>query len=324
MKNRSLFITLILLLICIITFSAFAVMNMGDTDKKGRISVVVDDSGDSRWNSFKEGLEQSATDHNMSINYVNTESFMSTESERKIIEIEMADGCDGIILQPYSSSGMNKIVKDIISQVPLDIVESSVTADADVEGRYSVTAVDNDALGQKLANEMKIDNGGSLADVRIGILSGSQRTDAMKERLNSLKDTLNGSGCVIVWEYDSTFPPDTKIRKSLVNKDVDIICALDDNALSTAAKSVSESGQDVKLYGEGCSQENLYYLRNGIIKSMTVVDGFSLGYESVSAIADRIASRQVPMTDAEINFRIVHQDDIFDESNQRLLFPMQE
>ena len=326
MKNRSLFITVILLLIGVMTLSAFAVINTGNTTKKSRVTVIVDNSGDSKWNSFKEGLDQGAADHNMSINYVTTDSFTSLENERKIVEAEMDDGCDGMILQPYSSTGMNSVVTDIISRVPLVFVTSGVSADVDVDGRYSVTSVDDDALGKTLANEMKMDNGNTLEGVRIGILSGRQRTDNMKKRLEGLKATLDGTGCSIAWEYDSTFPPESKVKSSLKNSEVDIICSLDDESLALAAEAIlgNDTGDEVKLYGEGSSQENLYYLRNGVIDSMIVVDGFTLGYESVSAIAQRISSRQIPMQDAETDFKMVSSDDIFDESNQRMLFPMQE
>ena len=55
---------------------------------------------------------------------------------------------------------------------------------------------------------------------------------------------------------------------------------------------------------------------------MVVPNEYYMGYQSVAAIARRLDNKLTPMEDEKIPFRVVNRDNLFDESNQRILFPV--
>ena len=50
-------------------------VNQGKDDDYISVSVIVNDSSNTRWNAFREGLEQGAEDNQVHLNLVSTGSF---------------------------------------------------------------------------------------------------------------------------------------------------------------------------------------------------------------------------------------------------------
>ena len=323
MKNRNLFILIVAILLCV-TFAAStaALILSGIREDSPQVSVVIDDSGSGRWASFISGMEQAAKDNGLRLNIVATGKNLSLSQQYKIINEEISDGADGIIFQVSSSRGTENIISDISNKAVLLLVDTSADMDVDVEGKSACIQADNVELGSALANEVRIAFGNDLNGKTIGILTGNLRQNALSERLQGFTENIQSSGAEIAWsDYDPVSMTDRLVRRQNESR-ADIIVALDNSGLESACEYALKQEEIPKIFGVGISIKNVSYLDDGLITSMVVPNEYDMGYQSVAAVARRLDNRLTPMQDEKIPFRVVNRDNLFDESNQRILFPV--
>ena len=94
---------------------------------------------------------------------------------------------------------------------------------------------------------------------------------------------------------------------------------------SASAHSIPPATAETKklpLYGAGCSEKLAYYIDNGTIASMILPNEFSMGYQSLTDLAAKLRNRMMVLEDREQDFNVVHQDNLFRDENQRILFPI--
>ena len=84
-KNRISAILFLAVILSVIIYSAYGMVNQGKDDDYISLSVIVNDSSNTRWNSFREGLEQGAEDNQVHLNLVSTGSFQNVQEENTIV-----------------------------------------------------------------------------------------------------------------------------------------------------------------------------------------------------------------------------------------------
>ena len=102
-KNRISVILFLAVLLSVIIYSAYGMVNQGRDDDYISISVIVNDSSNARWDAFREGLEQGAEDNQVHLNLVLTGSFQNAQEEHTIVKRELEGDAAGVIVEPYSS-----------------------------------------------------------------------------------------------------------------------------------------------------------------------------------------------------------------------------
>ena len=320
-KNMFILVVAILLVLTLMTSTSALIMS-GIREDPVTVSVVIDDSSSGRWSSFISGLEQAAKDTGIKVNVVSTTKNMTLPQQSQLINDELAAGADGIILQFTSSSGTQEMISDISRKAVLLLVDTSAEMDVDVEGRSACIQVDNLELGRALANEVRISLGNDLKGRTIGIIAGTQKQNAIKERLQGFKENIESSGAIIIWTDNSIMNVSDKISTRQENDRADILVALDNSALEAACEYGMKQEQPPYIFGEGTSIKVVSYVDDGLITSMVVPNEYYMGYQSVMAVARRLDNRLTPMEDETIAFRVVNRENLFDENNQRMFFPV--
>ena len=202
------------------------------------------------------------------------------------------------------------------------LVDTSVDTDIDVEGRSACIQADNVEVGRALANEVMIAFGNELDGMSIGIVTGNLRQNALSERLDGFTENIQTSGAKVAWsDYDPENMTDRLVRRQN-ESNADIIVALDNGCLEAACEYALKLEEPPAIFGVGCSIKNVSYLDDGLIRSMVVPNEYYMGYQSVDAISGRLDNRLTPMVNEKIPFRVVNRDNLFDENNQRILFPV--
>lgn len=310
------------LLFIIFTASASALILSGMHDEPVRVSVVLDDSGSDRWSAFLAGLEQAGKDTGIKINVVTTGKNMTTGQQYEIIRQEIAAGAEGIILQVTRSDGTEDMISDISSKAVLELVDTSANVDVDVEGKSACIEADNREVGRALANEVRIALGRDLQGVRIGIVDTNRWQNANIERMEGFMENIASSGAVIAWKEYSTINISENIGRKQLGKFADVIVALDNTGLEATGEYAAGVDNAPYVFGEGTSIKNVSYLDHGLIRSMIVPNEYYMGYQSLSAVKKRMENRLTPMENEYVTFRVVNKDNLFDEVNQRMLFPI--
>ena len=325
MSSRNKFI-LILAAILVVTLvaSTSALIMSGNSDDQVKVSVVVDDSGSGRWSSFISGLEQAAKDNGVKLNVVSTGKNLTLNQQFNLIKEEISDEADGIIWQVTTSRGTESIITEIRGKVVLELVDTNADTDIDVEGKSACIQADNVEIGRALANEVRIAYGNKLSGHRIGIVAGNQKLHSIQQRLQGFQENIESSGAEVVWIESNNVSLQDRIEFRQSLDEADILVALDNGCLEAASEYVQKTGKDIAVFGEGTSIKNVSYLDDGFITSMVVPNEYYMGYQSLTAVVRRLENRLTPMQDETISFRVVNKENLFDENNQRVLFPVVE
>ncbi len=321
--NRNIFIIIMAaLLLVVLMASTSALIMSGIREDPVRISVIVDDSGSGRWASFMAGIEQAAKDNKVKLNVVSTGKNLTVSQQFLLTNDEIADGADGVILQFVSSRGTDTMVSSISSKAVLVLADTSADMDVDVEGKSACIEADNLEMGRALANEVRLALGKDISECSIGIVMGNQKQNSLKHRLQGFTENMENSGAQIAWTESSLINISDKIAKRQEGARADVIVALENSGLEAACEYALKEEEPPLIFGEGTSIKNVSYVDDGLITSMVVPNEYYMGYQSVAAIIGRLDNRLTPMEDELISFRVVNRENLFDEANQRMLFPV--
>lgn len=322
-RNRIYFGLLLLILVAVISVTAFEMSDDGKKEDVYSVSVIVDDSNNDRWIAMREGLEQAARDNNIDLNYVFFGKFGSVEEEVELIQREVNNGIDGVIVQMVSDHAGMKELGEISMQTAVMLLET----DVEPQGVYAVTGPDNLGIGMALGKSITQDLGSSLAEKKIGILCGNQEQIAMQQRLLGIKEILEEENAQISWMLQGR---NESIAEALAaneqEKHVDLIVALGNEETEMAVDHLlsmeAEEKESCLLYGVGCSEKAVYYLDKGMIQSLVVPNEFNMGYLSMEQIAKQIKYRLSATESSEIDYLVIDRDNLYEEENQKILFPI--
>ena len=314
-----------------IVVCAVDVIKVDGPSEKYQISVIVDESNSARWDSFQTGLRQAARENGIRLNYVTTDFEGSPVKEKNLIDQEIENGADAVIVQLCSGSSASDILTDIPQNVYIELIDNNVNKDEIASSKLGYTGADSVEVGTELATRI-IEEYGNLKGVRIGILAGNLKLVSVQERVDSFKEKANEAGAQIVFSVEATQISEREIGELVKSNKADILVALDNDVTETAADYVkmvdnynayptNELG-DLKLYGVGCSPDNLNDLDQGIIKGMVVINEYEMGYMVISNLSDVLKDEHLRVSDYTVGYAYVTGETMYDEGNQQILFPI--
>ena len=311
-KNRISVILFLAVLLSVIVYSAYGMINQGKDGDYISVSVIVNDSSNARWNAFREGLEQGAEDNQVHLNLVSTGSFQNAQEEHTIVKRELEGEADGVIVDPYSSEADSVLPGE--SANPVVLVETGIETDT----LYTSVMTDHIKFGQSLA-DAAIEAG----ETRVGILSGNQSQLGMRQRLKGVKERLAEAGVEISWVFSAKeFNKKIHNAEYFVNNQVNAVISLENDDTEKAVDLLSDSaGIFWRIYGEGRSEKTVYYLDKGLIRELVVPNEYYMGYESMALAAQKIRYHTDKVEQVEVEFFRVTKKNLYDEDTSRILFP---
>ena len=302
--------TFILLSITIALWSAYNLLQTGEKRTQPKVSVLVEDSSNERWTSFRLGLDQAAAEYGADVTFITSTGFSSVEEQEGLISQEAAGGTNAMILSPYDSEASEFVPGTMkVVFVETDGIRDSSAGTAAVipSGRKM-----GEALGEMMLE-------GKKASPSVAVLAGNLRRYSEKEMLEGLTETVESAGgTTTVFETSGENLADAMAQA----EKSDLVAVLEDPLLVQAAGiAVSEKLGGGILYGIGCSPSNVSYLERGVISGMVVPNEFTMGYQSLAQLA-RYISNDIPvMSDIEIGFTCVRTAEVHDPENEKILFP---
>ncbi|MBD5520756.1 MAG: substrate-binding domain-containing protein [Lachnospiraceae bacterium] len=321
-RSRFYFGTLVLVFVAVIAWTYFSMMDVEKEEKSYRVSVIVNNSTSDRWTALRLGLEQAAKDCGIDLNYVSTGQLESVEEEMALINRELENGAEGIIVQMVSSEeyALNMIEK--AADPAIILLESDVIP----ETTYALAGPDNIEVGRAVSDAVKQDFDKELYGKKIGILAGNQKQISMQQRLQGLKDGFADTEIDIAWEITSAEYASVENSASFETwENVDIVIALGNDETERMVDFVQREEVDMEahvLYGVGCSEKAVYYLDKGVIKILVVPNEFNLGYQSMESIAKQLKYHLSRAEDSQVGYLVIDQTNLYDEENQKMLFPI--
>ncbi len=321
-RNRVYFSGLIMILLLVIGWASYSMLDVSINEESYQVSVIVDNSNSDRWISFRQGLEQAAEDYHVDLNIVSTGYISDAEEEIRLLEHEIENGAQGVMVQMVSSDELLDSLEGIPSDVALMLLETNVNP----EDVYAFTGPDNLEIGRALARAIQEEYGSSLEGKKVGILCGNQKQLSMRQRLQGLEEVLLAEKIQISWKVNGiTETKEEELKHWGESNRADIIIALGNDETEKLVDFIQTENNrryNCSLYGVGCSEKAVYYLDKGIINSLVVPNEYSMGYQSLEAVANRIQYHLSETENCIVNYRVVNRQNLYDEENQKVLFPI--
>ena len=318
MNNKKGFVlTEVILMIMVI---GLALMMISGQNKKAldKVSVILENAGDSQWSALKYGLKMAAEEEGIELAVVDVEEGLDAEAQKKVFEREIEDGADALIVQPVLDKNDQEVLKKIEKRVPVMLVGYEAEKG---ETRYDLPVIkeDNYEMGQALAEEMLKDFEGNIEEKKIGLLLASTDSNMLSSRECGFKDALEDKNTnILELSLDSLLD-----REENTESKVDIVIALDDSNLTAIGEYLASSQPHGELlYGIGQSTEAIYYLDKGIAECVVVPDEFNVGYQSLSEVARKLDHYFENMKKQTVSYSVIRKETLFSKENQELLLTM--
>lgn len=318
MNNKKGFVlTEVILMIMVI---GLALMMISGQNKKAldKVSVILENAGDSQWSALKYGLKMAAEEEGIELAVVDVEEGLDAEAQKKVFEREIEDGADALIVQPVLDKNDQEVLKKIEKRVPVMLVGYEAEKG---ETRYDLPVIkeDNYEMGQALAEEMLKDFEGNIEEKKIGLLLASTDSNMLSSRECGFKDALEDKNAnILELSLDSLLN-----REENTESKVDIVIALDDSNLTAIGEYLASSQPHGELlYGIGQSTEAIYYLDKGIAECVVVPDEFNVGYQSLSEVARKLDHYFENVKKQTVSYSVIRKETLFSKENQELLLTM--
>lgn len=316
-KNKIYFGAVLLILLVITVWAFYGMFNTGKAKEVHNVSVIVDDSNNDRWIALHEGLTQAANDYDIDLNFVSTGEFKTVEEEIMLINREIDNGAEGVIVQMVSSVEHEQELEAISARAAILLLETDVMP----EDVYAFVGVDNASIGTALADAIKADMGDALAGKKVGILCGNQKQTAMQQRLDGFKTGLCDTGAEVAWVIDCANAEGADSDAIQRAEAVDIVAALENDETEHMVDAL-QGNDRTRIYGVGCSEKAVYYLDKGVICTLVVPNEFNMGYQSMESMANQLRYRLAQAESCEAEYLVVNRESLYDEDNQKVLFPI--
>ncbi|AGF58416.1 ribose transport system substrate-binding protein [Clostridium saccharoperbutylacetonicum] len=320
-KKKRIFIFLFLLLI-----TSFVLL-MNDTilhEKEKRmynISVITRGKNSESSMIIRQGIEQAASEMDVNIRFITLAEDNSTIEQKELIEKEIRNKADAIVIAPTDYEKMSEPIENAMRKIPVVMIESTIKS----EQKLSSISCNNYALGENLAEEV-VKNGN--VNNNIVIVKNNLECSSIKERYDGFMSVLsNTKNNYIFWEFNdsnpSTYREETK--KILEDSNINVIVAFDSEELEWIAQTKKDFGNidkkiaDVQVYGVGSTNKIISFLEDKIINATAIQNEFNVGYLGIKTAVDKLNKKKE--NENSISSTVINKDNMYSETNQRLLFP---
>jgi ribose transport system substrate-binding protein len=299
------------ILILLMVVSYLYMDSMKITQRRVSISVVVYGSTSGKWTSFRQGVEQAATDMEATVEFLTMSGTNDSQEEEEQIEKELEEGAEGMVVAVADSQKMADVLTRTASVVPVVLAESKL----DTEDTFICVEADAYAMGKELAAQIAEEE---PDDISITVVQSGDERISQRERLAGFR-----AGCL---EYGrkmvQVLTADSDALLELMESEEPVVvAALDDQSLEEMVQLLADEQEQVSLYGIGSSEQIVAALDQGKIQGIVFQNEFNMGYEAVEALVQKIREGWTK-DPAEIDYHRATEATLHEPENERLLYPI--
>ena len=307
---------IVLFLLLVILWSAFNLLRQDGERPMHRVSVIIEDSANERWTSFRLGIDQAAREYGIDVTISASADFQSLEEQKKLLGQEVAGGTEAMILSLYDSEGTDDLLEGLPEDMNIVLTGTDGIRQGSASGMAAVIPSGLE-MGEALGR-MLLDTGAQ--NPAVAVVTGNLARYTEAEILRGLTDTLEAGGGSVMMLSAGAMEEEELLDQAA---DLDLIAVLEDSLLARAAALSETRGLPRgKLFGVGCSPSNISFLDRGVISGMVIPNEFTMGYQSLALLARRFQNDIQVMEDIRIDFACVLSDQVHDPANEKLLFPL--
>lgn len=283
------------------------------------VSVIISDTSDEMYGSFKKGVEQAAAEYNVDIRFITLYEKGDSAQQMEFLRREIDDGTGAVILEPANPRECMALLDAFPPASPVIVTGSllhseraaaCVGVDASLAGRRLGEAVCRDSIPGLpvlvLAEDMDYGNVQELYDGLMSAMDGQNHETRLYE-------TLNGEHI------------EEAVGALAEQGERAAVVALDPSSTREAARLLEEDPDYRKavpwLYGTGATPVLLNYLDQGTIRGLLTSNAFDNGYLCVEQAVGAIR-RQTVETEIALDSYYIEKEALRDRQYEKMLYPM--
>lgn len=310
-KNRMRAVLIGGILIALSVISYIYMASAKTSRRRVDISVVVYGSTEERWEAFRQGVDQAASDLDAAVNFVILSGTNDVEEQTEQMENEVENGTEGMVAAVTDSKGMADYITRTANIVPIVLVESGIYGDESV----SCVAANAYEMGKELACQV---TEGTGKEVPIYIIRTGENRNSQRDRLAGFRDGCAEAGRLV---KQVLYPNRESMKRVLESGEEAALAAIDDLPLEMTVNVIGGTQDNLKVYGIGSSKQIVFALDQGLIEGIVFQNEFNMGYEAVDILVQKIrkGGASEPM---EIDFHQAVGATLHEPENERLLYPL--
>ncbi len=288
------------------------------------VSVIIEDTSDENYVSFRKGMEQAAMEFNADVSFITLYEKGNTVQQKELMLREQEDGSRALIVAPVEEGMLAGMYQENLLSVPVICINTGREA---VNGadKAAVFTFDYYEMGHELGEEILREHS---TEVKIYVTDASGSDGAGGLFFRGLCDALRDAGCS---PLPFTFTEEGGLGQGLLGMTEGwsrkvVLAAADPGLLARMAQYLAENEEAAAwvdgLYGRGNAVPLLNYLDKGIIQGLCVTDEFSAGYLSIKAAVDLSKSRSADDM-GYLKSYYIRREDLRNEEYEKMLYPIE-
>jgi len=276
------------------------------------IAVIACGSNSERWRMLDQGVRQACVDLGIEKPVISTAKRTGSPLLSDLLQRQIEGGAKGLLIAAGEQRYQDRVAA-AADRVPVVLLESGIG------DTLTCIVADNAGMGRALA-EYAAGEPGHVAVLASGLArrSVAERRDAFVQRMEELGKPVTVIECDNIQVDAKSFLASTLATHEPA---INLLAALDNDALEMAVDAVPAAMVDIALCGVGSSDKAVYALDLGIVRALVFQNEYAIGYLGTMALAAEMGLAKAPGS-AEIQYRLVTKETMYDPELEQLLFPI--
>lgn len=309
----------------LLTATVFCGCSQSPEEENNRTYIaVICKSTDEFWDSSKQGARDAGRELETKITFEGPENETQIDAQIEMVDKAIKNGADAIVLAPLDTEKLNPVIeKAADAGIPVLTFDSDVTSPK----RSATLGTNNINVGSIAARNAAELIGGEGQIAIISPIKGAQTTI---EREKGFKDAIQlnykGKIKIVGTKYCDGDPKKAKaMTLEFLDQYPDLKCIYGANQGSAtgAARAIKERKLQgkIRLVGFDSSDEEISYLKEGVMDGMMVQNPYNMGYLGVRN-AYKLLQHKAIEEKIDTGATYVNQENLNDEDTQWLLYPL--
>lgn len=274
------------------------------------VSVLMRETESTIWSGTRLGMEQAAYDLGGELRFLTPDLDNSHTSQGTLLLREVQGGTGTVVVVPADPPLLEQMIIEHAAAIPVVSIESKLA-----DNRTCISP-DNVALGKSLAQA--VGDAGRL----VLLLDTAGRSTGVQQRLQSCAEELRAVGSSVEVHQLATAAIKEDLPKLVKDTKAEVIIAFEPLATEMIVAAYDSLPQDIEMYGVGATTDIVEALEQNKLSGIAAWSDYAVGYLAVQAAIDAKRGVRVEHSDYNVRFGLVRGEDIYEESNQKLLFPV--
>lgn len=295
-----------------------------------RIEVVIKSTDNSMdfWKVIQDGVRVAADEFGVEAKVTGSRTEADVEQQIAAVDAAIARKPDAIVLAATDRERLVPVAERVAkSGIRLIILDSGIAS----ERAAGTVSTDNIKAGREAGAVMLEQLKGTAGPAKVAIINYMGSAASLIAREQGVREVLQGDGITLLGTYDAEGLQDNAytIAMRVIREHPDLtgIVGLNEPTSVGAGRAILDLGKegDIRLVGFDSSMNEIKLLERGVMQATIIQKPFQMGYLSVKAAVDivRGGPGSVPKF-IDTGSLVITKQNMYEEENQKLLFPFYE